>query len=77
MSIKTYWPTDDESTIYIESSASLADIQNRISEKWGNINAREITIESEYIHTNCLTYDLYDANDWTKFIIIRLNLAAE
>ena len=71
MSLINDWPEDDENTIYIEDSATLADIQQKIEEKWGNVAFNDISITSEYIHTHCLTYDLYDSNDWTRFIVIR------
>lgn len=70
--IKTYWPDDDDDTMYISSTETLADILEKCMAKWGDgIQLSDLTIESEYIHTDCLTYDLYDRGDYTEFIVIR------
>lgn len=70
--IRTYWPDDDDNTIYIESGTcpTLADIQARIDEKWPGASAANIEFGSEEINTDCLGYDMYDPSDWTNFIII-------
>jgi hypothetical protein len=49
---------------------TLAEILARIEEKWPGASAENIHISSEHIHTNCLGYDLYDAGDYTQFILI-------
>lgn len=36
----------------------------------GNRRYSEFEITSEYIHTSCLGYDLYDSSDYTHFIVI-------
>jgi hypothetical protein len=71
--IQRYWPDDTDTEIYIDSSlgTSLDAILELILEKWPNISLNDIIIESEYIHTDCIGYDLYDAGDWTNFILIR------
>jgi hypothetical protein len=68
--IKTYWPDDGEDRFYIAYDASLLEILNRASEKWGEINLDKIRIEAEHIQTDCLSYDRYDSGDYTNFLII-------
>lgn len=69
--IKDYWPDDDDNTIYRASSCdSLQDLINLAKEKWPGTAMEDIEITSEKIHTSCLTYDLYDASDYTDFIIL-------
>lgn len=72
--IKTFWPDDTENDLYIASdytSTSLQEIINRAKEKWGeDLLIEDIMIEPERIHTDCITYDLYDAGDYTSFLHI-------
>lgn len=74
-SIKNFWPDDEEHVFYLESSSnySLIQILDRVKDKWPDANLSDITIESESIHTNCLTYDSYVSSDHTDFIVITLN----
>lgn len=72
--IQDFRPDDDENTIYINSfmgGESLEEIMARINEKWPGASMANIRIDAEYIHTECLGYDLYDPGDWTNFIVIR------
>lgn len=70
--IRTFWPDDDENTIYIESdkSPSLEELMRLTDEKWPGVSWSNINISSEKIHTDCLGYDSYDSMDWTDFLII-------
>lgn len=69
--IKSFWPDDNENTIYITGEYSLGCILELIREKWGeNVNMDNIHINSEYIHTNALGYDRYDPSDYTCFTVI-------
>jgi hypothetical protein len=72
--IKTFWPDDTENDLYIASdfiSTSFQEILDRAKEKWGEeLTLEEIMIEPEYIHTDCLTYDLHDPGDYTNFLHI-------
>ena len=65
-----YWPKNTKRTIYLYGEYTIAEILNRINEKWPNCNPESITLSSEYIHINCLTYDLYDSNDYKEFLVI-------
>jgi len=33
----------------------------------------DIAVEAEKIHTHCIYYDLYDASDYTDFIVLKRN----
>ena len=71
--IKTYWPDDTDTEMYLDAEQiwTKAEIQSRIDEKWPGVSSENIVMSAEYIHTDCLTYDLYDPMDYTTFIIIR------
>lgn len=72
--IKSCWPDNTETTIYIYGNYSLSEIIEKVKDHFGNdINLDEITIRSEYIHTSCLTYDLYAPSDYTNFIVVEKN----
>lgn len=76
--IRTYWPDDTDTTMYIQTSDSasptLAELLDKIQTKWPECSFENlietITITSEKIHTDCLGYDLYDPMDYTDFIVI-------
>ena len=72
-SIRTYWPDDNEKTIYIAAAwqaLSLQEIMDKAQEKWPGCSLSDISITAEYIHTDCLSYDQYDSSDYTNFIVI-------
>jgi hypothetical protein len=71
--IKTFWPDDTDTEMYLDASNSwsLSDIHAHIEEKWPGASMENIQLSSEKIHTDCLGYDLYDAGDYTMFIVIR------
>jgi len=66
----TYWPSDSDNTIYISSDIKFNDMLDLIKEKWPNVSLEKINIETEYIHTDCIGYDVYDPMDYTTFIKI-------
>jgi hypothetical protein len=70
-SIKNYWPDDTETIMYIYGNYSLSEIIEKIKDHFGNdVNLDDVSIRSEYIHTSCLTYDLYVPSDYTNFIVV-------
>jgi hypothetical protein len=75
--IKNFWPEDTENEMYLDGSfcvsLTLADLIEKAKEKWPGIELDGIDIRAEYIHTRCITYDLYDSGDWTTFIVLRKN----
>lgn len=70
--ITDYWPDDTDTILHINADEGhdLASIMSIIKNKWPHANLEDISITSEYIHTECLTYDLYDPSDYTNFIIL-------
>lgn len=69
--IKTYWPDDDEDNLWIQSGGTGEDIIATAISHFGSIEG--LKFEAEYVHTDCLSYDLYDPNDYTNFIHIYRN----
>lgn len=70
---RCFWPDDTDTEFFIADGESLGEIQDRILKKWPELDSdwlSRISISSEYIHTDCLGYDLYDSSDYTKFIKI-------
>ena len=66
----TFWPDDDENTIYLDSSyqITLADVMEVVKWKWGNsVDLDFITINAENMHTKGMGYDF---SDYTNFIMI-------
>lgn len=71
--IKSFWPDDTDTEFYITNGATFADILDRIMKKWGPaVVLDNVTITPEHIHTECLTYDLHDPNDYTDFLKVTL-----
>lgn len=73
-SIEDFTPDDDENTFYICEHACLSEIIDNARTKWGDdVSFENIDIEAKYIHTECLGYDLYDPNDYTRYLKITRN----
>jgi len=72
--IETYWPDNTDTELYFADSVTLSEIMETIKEKWPDCNLDSIVISSEYIHTDCLTYDLYDPSDYTEFVVVTRGL---
>jgi hypothetical protein len=71
--ITDFWPDDTDTKIYIATdggSLPLADLFSKAKEKWPNATLQNIEVSSEKIHTSCLYCDLYDAGDYTDFLIL-------
>lgn len=71
--ITNFWPDDTEDTLYCDNTMSLGDILKVANEKWPGCKPEDIKISAEYIHTYCVYYDLYDAGDYTRFVVITHN----
>ena len=71
-SMWNYSPDDTDDYFYLLSNSeySLSEIIEKAKEKWENITLDQITIRSEYIHTRCIYYDLYDPSDYENYLII-------
>lgn len=72
--IKDYWPDDTEDTIYITGIISIAEVIEKATAKFGNMDLSKLLVMTDNIHTSCLTYDLYDSSDYTLFTIIQYQL---
>lgn len=72
--IRTFWPDDTETKLHLNSEEfrSLADLLEKVNQKWPGVPSERIEISSQKIHTDCLGYDLYDSGDYTDFIILTL-----
>jgi len=70
--IKDYWPDNTDTVIYLNAADDydLAAIMQVIKNNWPDATPEDIRITSEYIHTECLTYDSYDSSDYTNFIVL-------
>lgn len=71
--ITNFWPDNTETEIYIPAYEynSIVDLLEKIKEHFGeNAKMEDISITSENIHTDCLTYDLHVSGDYTNFIHI-------
>lgn len=74
----SFWPDDDENTIYLEDSRwiTLFNIIYIVRSKWPELSDLDsldsISISAENIHTYRLgnRYDLHDSSDYTNFIVI-------
>jgi hypothetical protein len=72
--IKDFWPDDNETTIYVQSDKTFNQLIDMIKNKWGSdLSFDDVTISSEHIHTECLSYDSYVSSDHTDFTVISLS----
>ena len=69
--IKGFYPDDDANTMYISSVKPLSEIITMIEEKWPGITLGQILIDTEYVQTSHIGYDLYDAADYDTYIVVR------
>ncbi len=72
---KDNYPNNDEDTLYINTACcaiSITDLLEVAQAHFGeDITVDELSIEADYIHTRCITYDRYDSSDYDNYIIIR------
>jgi len=74
--INCFSPDDTDETFYIPTGwmdhrVCISDIIEKAKEKWPDgYELEDLNITAEYIHTDCLGYDLYDAGDYTNYIKI-------
>jgi hypothetical protein len=67
---RNYQPDDTENCFFIQGSASIAEIKERLRQKWPGVSMDNIRITPEHIQTRCLGYDLYDYFDYDDFLCI-------
>jgi hypothetical protein len=73
--IESFEPDETETEFYISEwtgSINIAEILEKCKEKWNIDDPSKIRIHPEYIHTDCIGYDLYDSRDYTKYLRIEL-----
>lgn len=75
--IRKFWPDNTDRTKYIYGGASLSELIDTAQQHWPGCDLENIVIDSEYIHTDCLGYDLFDPGDWSLFITITNTAVAE
>lgn len=71
--LRGFTPDDTGDKFYLEAGYSgidLADILDKIQEKWPGLSLHDVTIEAEHIHTHCLGYDLYVSGDHTNYLCV-------
>lgn len=68
-------PENTPEVLYLLSgtSKSIADLLSEVKNHFGaDVNLDDLLIESEYIHTRCLTYDLFDPTDYDDYLVVTL-----
>lgn len=68
--IRTFTPDDTDTEFFIVSGVNIPDLLEKIKKKWPDADLDSIQIEAQYIHTDCLGYDLYDSGDYTSYLKI-------
>lgn len=69
--VSTYSPDDDDVTIYLPRSATLADIIDTVKAKWGtDVDLNAIEVAAEHIQLTSLSYDTYDYSDYADYLVI-------
>jgi hypothetical protein len=70
--IADFWPDDDDGTMFFLSGGdySMAELLEKINERWPDATLESIEIRSEHMHTESIYYKLYDAGNYTDFIIL-------
>ena len=71
--ITDFWPDDDENTLYLSTGfLTMADLLEHAKDQFGeDVKPENIEVSAEKIHTHCIYYDLYDAGDYTNFIVLK------
>jgi hypothetical protein len=68
---KTFWPDDEEATLWLASDQNFGDVIEHVRAKWPNVRIEDLTISSEHIQTSNLSHDPYaeySPADHTNFI---------
>ena len=65
----SFLPDETDNEFYIVREASITEIMELANEKWQG-EWKDLVIRSEYIHTDCIYYDLYNPSDYTEYLCI-------
>ena len=71
----TFTPENTPGKLYIDTcnDITFSDLIEMAKNYFGaGVNLDQLKITSEYIHTRCITYDLYDPNDYDNYIVIEV-----
>jgi hypothetical protein len=69
--ISCFEPDNTAKEFWIERSANILDAIRQAIEHFGpECRAEHLSIGAEFIHTDCLGYDLYDRGDYTNYLLI-------
>ena len=72
---KTYTPESTPNKLYYlaNDETSLASLMDIARAHFGSpFEPCDYIISSEYIHTRCIGYDLYDPTDYDNYIVVEL-----
>jgi hypothetical protein len=71
--ITSFTPDNDANTLYLQGDYQLDELLSAITDHFGNVPLENLTIRSEYIHTDSITYDRYDPGDYTNYIVVTVS----
>jgi hypothetical protein len=73
-SIRDFWPDNDDRAFYgCYQNSPITELIEQAKSYFGDqFDMEKVIISSEYIHTDCINYDLYSPGDYTNFIVLRL-----
>lgn len=69
-SITDFWPDDTDDKFYVSYGLTINSIIDFAKAKWPDVDLCDIMIESDNIHTSCLSYDRHCSGDYTNFIVV-------
>lgn len=69
-------PSNTEKDLYIPTYGGDVSLQEVIDMPikpfCKDVNINDLTINAEYIRTECIHHDLFDSSDWTNFLHVSL-----
>lgn len=63
-------PKNDKNTLYLPSGTDLISMLESIRNHFPNTSYKDLKISAEHFHARCITYDLYDSQDYDEYIVI-------
>lgn len=71
--MKSFSPTDTETSFWVRDCENLEVIIERAQEKWGDtVDLGLITITPHHIQERSIGYDLYDSSDYGDYIEVSI-----
>ena len=68
---KYFSPDNTDTELWLNASYdsfSFEELKEIILARWPDADTNKVNISTEYIHTDCLDYDLYDPSDYTLYL---------